>query len=93
MAIAAYRYDVIRVTDGHPDFWPEEYGMLAVRCEGEYLATAADLARAQEIIADELGIGPIELRAAEDEEVEPRWIVGADVPDPADLADVGGMHE
>lgn len=49
--------------------------VTCVRCEGEYLATASDLAHAQEIIADELGVGPIELRTDEDDDVGPRWIV------------------
>lgn len=88
MAIAADRYDVIRVTDGHPDFWPEEYGTLAVRCEGEYLATAKDLPHAQEIIADEVGLGPIELRKDEDDEsADPRWFVVAELGELAEPAE------
>lgn len=77
MASGVKGYDVVKVTDGHPDFWPEEYGTLAVRCEGEYLATAADLAQAREIITDELGVGPIELQKVEDDSAESRWVAVA----------------
>lgn len=79
MAPAISKYDVIRVSEDFPEPSPEEYGTLTVRCEGEYLATAADLAHAQEIIADETGVAEIELQPASDDG-RPHWVAVAVEP-------------